>query len=156
MTYRIAFIISIILIESCSTKKVVISDQRNDFRNIYFSKAEVDYSSLALNHTILTRGSDILDIKNEIDGKTLEKLRKLNIYENNTMNFVNAYNDSLQVVFSFPKRDCLSDELSSYLWNFSTSKQYIIISAKDDYKIDSMVISHETRIVPPVDCAADL
>jgi hypothetical protein len=124
--------------------------------NVFFSDEEVVYPSKALEKSNFTKEIKLIDKKSELDINSFEKIKKIEIYPSNSMNFINSYNDTLHVVFSFPKRECLDNSISSYLWNFSTSKQYIIIHSNTEIKIDSMEISHETRPVGPVDCLESL
>lgn len=124
--------------------------------DVFFSEKEVDYPSKALENSNFTKDIKFIDKKLELDIDSFEKIKKLEIFPSNSMNFINSYNDTLHVVFSFPKRECLDNSISSYLWNFSTSKQYIIIHSDTEIKIDSMEISHETRPVSPVDCLESL
>lgn len=151
----IYFIFSaIILLVGCNTNLVLKDSTENKrSKNIYFSDEVIDYYSHAVEYSVLTRNKDIVDVKNKIDKATFERIRSLDIYPDNTMNFINPYNDTVSVVFSFPKRSCLKDNISDYLWNFSFSMQYIIIDTQKSTLVDSIKISHETRIVPPIDCA---
>lgn len=149
-TFLVGFLLN------CLPSKEFTNNYANNMgkkKNIYFSEEEVDYSSQAISYSYLTKDKNIVDVKNKLSIGALEKIKNLEIYPSNTMNFINSYNDTINVVFSFPKRECLADEISSYLWNFSTSMQYVIIETEGTSKVDSLQISHETRIVPPIDCA---
>lgn len=121
--------------------------------DIYFSKQPVDYESNALKYSNLTKKNNIIDELFYLDSPKLYKIKKIDIFPKHTMNFINPYNDTLSVVFSFPKRFCLRQQnLKSYLDNFSTSMQYIIIDNGNKVRFDSIRISHETGIVPVIDC----
>lgn len=144
-----------ILFTNCNSNKITQVSQNEEIkniRNIYFSEIELDYSSHAVTYSHLTKDLNIVDEKNHLDEKTLQKIKSLDIFPDSTMNFINSYNDTINVVFSLPKRKCLCDNFSDYLFNFSTTVQYVIIDATNSILIDSLKISHETGIVPPIDC----
>lgn len=155
MRLNIIYIFLFVVLTNCGSNKVIEVHHKEEVqneRNIHFSEKEVEYFSNALKYSSLTKEKNIVDLKSDLDSGTFKKVKALNIYTNNTMNFINSYNDTINVVFSFPKRECLQNSLSDYLWNFSNSMQYIIINTQESVLVDSMKISHETRIVPPIDC----
>lgn len=121
--------------------------------DVYFSKQPVDYESNALKYSKLTKEESIIDELIILDSAKLDRIKKLSIYPINTMNFINPYNDTLNIVFSFPRRLCLKQQkLKNYLDNFSTSMQYVIIDKGNKVIFDSIKIYHETGIIPVTDC----
>lgn len=126
----------------------IITKKKED---VLYYPFEVNYLSHALKQSHLTQNVEIKDEKNDLDYTFLKDIKK-NLKDKKTVNFINFYNDSLAVVYSFPVRNCLKFELKNYLDNFSESKQYVFVKKNNHLKIDSLIISHETRIVPPIDC----